>query len=89
MVLIGGGAGSGKTLLAGQIAQLLPDCRLICTDDYFFTDGTRGAYLRGYVKPGRYLDFGDPESIDQERLWADVEAETREGGVVVLEGLTL
>ncbi|MER7761577.1 hypothetical protein [Streptomyces sp. NPDC097619] len=68
LLLIGGGAGSGKTTLARTLATHLPGAGLIHLDDCFHADTYSAPTVPRLDGPGRVIDFSDPRSLDPAKI---------------------
>ncbi len=88
LVTLTGGAGAGKTTLAGALAASASGAPALVLhgDDYYFTTPERGVWAADGAGVPR-LDVGDPRSVDVERLGRDAAAAFTEADVVVVEGL--
>ncbi|MFH8382372.1 uridine kinase [Kitasatospora sp. NPDC018058] len=90
LVTLTGGAGAGKTTLAGALAVVAGPgpVRVLHGDDYYFAEPGCG---RGVWAPDEggapRLDMGDPRSVDEGRLAVDVDAALGEARVVIVDGL--
>jgi uridine kinase len=82
LVTLTGGAGAGKTTIAGALAA-----SVVHLDDYYpFADGDRGVWVSDGSGTPR-LDVGDPRSIDFVGVDAAVDKALGGSAVVVVEGL--
>ncbi|MGW6706112.1 uridine kinase family protein [Streptomyces sp. NPDC054956] len=69
ILLIGGGAGSGKTALARTLANTMPGAALVHLDSCFHSDpGLAPSVPRLDGKPGRLVDFSEPRALDNARI---------------------
>ncbi|MCX5206043.1 zeta toxin family protein [Streptomyces sp. NBC_00237] len=87
LLLIGGGAGSGKTTLARAVAQESRDAGLVHLDLFYHQDPARApsvARLDG--QPGRVVDFSDPRALDLARIDAALGAQASVP-LVIVEGI--
>ncbi|WP_326682140.1 uridine kinase family protein [Streptomyces sp. NBC_01237] len=87
VLLIGGGAGSGKTTVATEVAMTRPGTRVVHLDHCFHTDRGRAPLVPAINRPGLVINYSDPDSIDwgcvQDSMDAAVCPDTR---ILVVEG---
>ncbi|MFJ9691538.1 uridine kinase [Kitasatospora sp. NPDC101183] len=88
LLTLTGGAGAGKTTLAGALVASAGEgpASVLHGDDYYFTTPGRGIWARDEAGIAR-LDVGDPRSVDMERLDADTDAALAVAPVVIVDGL--
>lgn len=88
LLTLTGGAGAGKTTLAGALAATAAEgpVRVLHGDDYWHVEPGRGVWAPDETGTPR-LDVGDPRSIDGERLDADLGAALAVTPIVIVEGL--
>ncbi|MGK4585790.1 uridine kinase family protein [Kitasatospora sp. HPMI-4] len=88
LLTLTGGAGAGKTTLAGALVSsaVQGPASVLHGDDYYFTAPERGIWARDEAGVPR-LDVGDPGSVDIERLDADTDAALATTPVVIVDGL--
>ncbi|MFD7026543.1 uridine kinase [Streptomyces sp. NPDC059917] len=86
ILLIGGGAGSGKTALAYTLAATMSGAALVHLDSCFHRNpGLSPSVPRLDGKPGRLVDFSDPRSLDHARIERAL-AEHATSPLVIVEG---
>ncbi|MEV7617070.1 zeta toxin family protein [Streptomyces sp. NPDC089799] len=86
ILLIGGGAGSGKTALAHALADIVPGTALVHLDSCYHSDpGLAPSVPRLDGQPGRVVDFSDPRALDTARI-KTVLAEHVNAPLVIVEG---
>ncbi|MFF2197559.1 uridine kinase [Streptomyces sp. NPDC058157] len=86
ILLIGGGAGSGKTALARALADVLPGAAVLHLDSCFHTDPTLAPSVPRLNGTGRVVDFSNPRSLDPDRIESAL-AGHAEAPLVILEGV--
>lgn len=87
LLTLTGGAGAGKTTLAGTLAAQRDAVTVLHLDDYYhFAEPGRGSWIPDESGTPR-LDVGDPHSIDFARLNTDTAAALATWAVVIVEGL--
>ncbi|MBT2452485.1 hypothetical protein J7F03_36630 [Streptomyces sp. ISL-43] len=64
LLLIGGGAGSGKTALARALADVVPGAALVHLDSCYHRDPDLAPSVPRFDGPGRVVDFSDPLALD-------------------------
>lgn len=67
-LLIGGGAGSGKTALARALADAVPGPALVHLDSCYHRDPDLAPSVPRFDGPGRVVDFSDPLALDSARI---------------------
>ncbi|MFJ2745446.1 uridine kinase [Streptomyces sp. NPDC087440] len=89
LLLIGGGAGSGKTSLACAVAQQLPGTGLVHLDLCYHQDTARAPSVpRLDGHPGRAVDFSDPLALDSDRIEAALAEHADAGALLtIVEGI--
>lgn len=85
ILLIGGGAGSGKTALARALADTLPGAGLIHLDACYHSDPDLAPSVPRFDGPGRVVDFSDPLALDSARIETAL-AEQAAAPLVIVEG---
>lgn len=86
ILLIGGGAGSGKTALARALADTRPGTALVHLDSCYHSDpGLAPSVPRLDGRPGRVVDFSDPRALDTARIKAAL-AEHSDTPLLIVEG---
>ncbi|MCX5205800.1 zeta toxin family protein [Streptomyces sp. NBC_00237] len=71
LLLIGGGAGSGKTSLARAVAQQVPGTGVVHLDSCYHQDVALAPSVpRLDGVPGRIVDFSNPQALDPVRISA-------------------
>lgn len=68
ILLIGGGAGSGKTALAHALADTVPGAVPIHLDACYHSDPDLAPSVPRFDGPGRVVDFSDPIALDSGRI---------------------
>ncbi|MFJ6998871.1 uridine kinase [Streptomyces albidoflavus] len=88
LLTLTGGAGAGKTTLAAALVEAAPigPVRVLHGDDYYVDGPERGVWVPDEEGVSR-LDVGDPRSVDEARLAAEVAEALADGSVVIVEGL--
>lgn len=86
ILLIGGGAGSGKTSLARALAQDVPGAHLVHLDQCYHTDPRLAPNVPRFEGPGRAVDFSDPASLDPTRIKAAMDAAPN-ASLTIIEGV--
>jgi uridine kinase len=89
VLLIAGGAGSGKTHLARALAQNAPGTQLIHLDLCYHTDPDLAPSVPRFDGPGRVVDFSDPAALDPVRIKAAMDAASaaRNTPLIIVEGV--
>ncbi|WP_407842159.1 uridine kinase (plasmid) [Streptomyces sp. DSM 116496] len=85
LLLIGGGAGSGKTVLARALAEAVPNAALVHLDLCYYSDPDVAPSVPRFDGPGRVVDFSDPLALDPARIRAAL-AEHADAALVIVEG---
>ncbi|MEU3317422.1 zeta toxin family protein [Streptomyces sp. NPDC006662] len=86
ILLIGGGAGSGKTSLARALADTMPGTALVHLDSCYHSDPRLAPSVpRLDGHPGRMVAYSDPRALDTARIKAAL-AEHRHAPLVIVEG---
>ncbi|MFB7468256.1 uridine kinase [Streptomyces sp. NPDC056224] len=86
VLLIGGGAGSGKTALARALAEAVPGAALVHLDLCYHSDPALAPSVPRLDGPGRVVDFSDPLALDPARIKAAL-AEHADAPIVIVEGI--
>ncbi|MET9677759.1 AAA family ATPase [Streptomyces sp. NPDC006482] len=86
ILLIGGGAGSGKTDLARSLAKEIPGAGVVHLDLCYHTDPALAPTVPRFDGEGRVVDFSNPEALDTARIEAAVSA-VDEASLIVVEGI--
>jgi nicotinamide/nicotinate riboside kinase len=87
-VIIGlsGCSNSGKTTLATQLSRILPNCKMITQDEYFYHESTG---LVEYISDLKMYNYDVINSIDMKKLAQDLNSLLFECDFIVLEGFLL
>lgn len=85
ILLIGGGAGSGKTALARALADSVPGAALVHLDSCYHRDPDLAPSVPRFDGPGRVVDFSDPLALDPVRIETAI-AEHSTAPLVIVEG---
>ncbi|MFE5535930.1 zeta toxin family protein [Streptomyces sp. NPDC056492] len=85
ILLIGGGAGSGKTALARALADSVPGAALVHLDACYHRDPDLAPSVPRFDGPGRVVDFSNPLALDSARIKAAL-AEHATAPLVIVEG---
>ncbi|KIF05692.1 hypothetical protein PL81_12090 [Streptomyces sp. RSD-27] len=85
MLLIGGGAGSGKTALARALAEAVPGAALVHLDSCYHTDPDLAPSVPRFDGQGRVVDFSDPLALDSARIKTAL-AQHATAPLVIVEG---
>lgn len=85
ILLIGGGAGSGKTALARALADTMPGAALVHLDSCYHSDPDLAPSVPRFDGPGRVVDFSDPLALDSARIKTAL-AEHAAAPLVIMEG---
>ncbi|MGW1767601.1 uridine kinase family protein [Streptomyces sp. NPDC002073] len=87
LLLIGGGAGSGKTSLARALAENIPGAGLVHLDLCYHQDVDLAPSIpRLDGQPGHAIDFSDPQALDSARIKAALAAHAG-APLVIVEGI--
>ncbi|KOU40719.1 hypothetical protein ADK55_31280 [Streptomyces sp. WM4235] len=86
ILLIGGGAGSGKTALAKALADTVPGAALVHLDSCYHRDPDLAPSLPRFDGPGRVVDFSDPLALDSDRIKAALAGHAA-APLVIVEGI--
>ncbi|MGV9275662.1 uridine kinase family protein [Streptomyces griseosporeus] len=86
VLLIGGGAGSGKSELAKGLAAADPGLAVVHLDDFYHSDPDAGVTVEKLDGTGLVLDRAHPGSLDLGRALAAVDR-ARAARAVVVEGV--
>jgi uridine kinase len=87
LLLIGGGAGSGKSSLARALAEIVPGAGLVHLDLCYHQDvGLAPSVPRLDGQPGRAVDFSNPKALDPARIEAAVAAHAG-APLIIVEGV--
>ncbi|MFZ3494850.1 uridine kinase family protein [Streptomyces sp. 5.8] len=85
ILLIGGGAGCGKTALARALADSVPGAALVHLDSCYHRDPDLAPSVPRFDGPGRVVDFSDPLALDRVRIETAI-AEHSTAPLVIVEG---
>ncbi|MFE3610328.1 uridine kinase family protein [Streptomyces goshikiensis] len=85
VLLIGGGAGSGKTALARCLADQVPGAALVHLDSCYHRDPGLAPSVPRFDGPGRVVDFSDPQALDTALIKTAL-AEHADAPLVIVEG---
>ena len=86
LLTLAGGAGSGKSTIARELAAEIPGLAVIHLDDCYHDDPRLAPTVDNYDGGGQIVNFSHPRSIDLARV--DVKlAECAEADLVLVEGL--
>jgi uridine kinase len=85
-LLIGGGAGAGKSELAKGLVAAEPELAVVHLDDFYHRDPDAGVTVEKLDGTGRVLDRAHPGSLDLARALAAVDR-ARADRAVVVEGV--
>ncbi|WP_217231326.1 uridine kinase family protein [Streptomyces anulatus] len=85
LLVLAGGAGSGKTTLAESLAAEHPRSALLHLDRYVHTQPERAPLTPSVLGTGEVIDFSDPRSIDWGRVHQAIAAASAEE-LLVVEG---
>ncbi|WP_331746680.1 zeta toxin family protein (plasmid) [Streptomyces halstedii] len=84
VLLIGGGAGSGKTTLATEVAQATPATQVVHLDHCFHTDADRAPVVPAINRAGVVINYSEPGAIDWQRVQDALDTAGRPGTQVLL-----
>ncbi|MFZ3551713.1 uridine kinase family protein [Streptomyces sp. 4.24] len=85
LLLIGGGAGSGKTALARALADTMPGTALVHLDSCYHRDPDLAPSVPRFDGPGRVVDFSDPLALDSARIKTAL-GDHADAPLVIVEG---
>ncbi|GAA3064360.1 hypothetical protein GCM10020254_05350 [Streptomyces goshikiensis] len=85
ILLISGGAGSGKTALARALGEAVPGAALVHLDLCYHSDPDLAPSVPRLDRPGRVLDFSDPLALDPARIKTALAAHA-DAPLVIVEG---
>ncbi|WP_331739903.1 hypothetical protein OG590_39300 (plasmid) [Streptomyces goshikiensis] len=85
ILLIGGGAGSGKTALARALGEAVPGAALVHLDLCYHSDPDLAPSVPRLDGPGRVIDFSDPLALDPARIKTALAAHA-DAPLVIVEG---
>jgi len=85
LLALAGGAGSGKSTIARELAAQVPGIGLIHLDDCYHHDPALAPSVPAFDGSGRIVNFSDPASIDPARVDAAI-ARHQAAAVIVVEG---
>lgn len=68
VLALGGGAGSGKTTLANEVARALPGTRVVHLDSCFHTTPDRAPVVPAIKGAGFVINYSDPQAMDWDRV---------------------
>ncbi len=85
ILLIGGGAGSGKTALARALGEAVPGAALVHLDLCYHSDPDLAPSVPRLDGPGRVVDFSDPLALDPARIKTALAAHAA-APLVIVEG---
>ncbi|MFD6888067.1 uridine kinase [Streptomyces sp. NPDC059957] len=85
VLLIGGGAGSGKTTLAHTLAKAVPQAGLVHLDLCYYSGPDDAPSVPRFDGPGRLVDFSDPHALDPALIRAAL-AQHADAALVIVEG---
>jgi uridine kinase len=86
LLALAGGAGSGKSSIARELAAQVPGIGLVHLDDCYHRDPDLAPSVPAFDGSGRIVNFSDPASIDPVRVEVAI---ARHAGakVIVVEGI--
>ncbi|MFE6185482.1 uridine kinase [Streptomyces sp. NPDC056465] len=73
VLALGGGAGSGKTTLAEQVAKALPGAQVVHLDGCFHTAHDRAPVVPAIKGCGFVIDYSNPLALDWDRVQQSVD----------------
>ncbi|MER6390661.1 zeta toxin family protein [Streptomyces sp. NPDC001523] len=85
ILLIGGGAGCGKTALATALADTMPGAAVVHLDSCYHRDPDLAPSVPRFDGPGRVVDFSDPLALDNDRIEAALAGHAA-APLVIVEG---
>jgi uridine kinase len=85
LLALAGGAGSGKSTIARELAAQVPGIGLVHLDDCYHHDPGLAPSVPAFDGSGRIVNFSDPASIDPARVEAAI-ARHAGAAVIVVEG---
>ncbi|MFG2774996.1 uridine kinase [Streptomyces sp. NPDC048350] len=86
VLLIGGGAGSGKTHLARELAQTFPGTQLIHLDLCYHTDPAQAPTVPSFDGPTPVVDFSNPAALDLDRIEGAMDSAAT-APLIIVEGI--
>ncbi|MFE0654012.1 uridine kinase [Streptomyces sp. NPDC059534] len=86
VLLIGGGAGSGKTDLARALAAANPGTHVVHLDLCYHTDPTLAPTVPRFDREGCIVDFSNPDALDTARINAAMAAADN-APMIIVEGI--
>ncbi|MCX5078651.1 zeta toxin family protein [Streptomyces sp. NBC_00513] len=86
VLLIGGGAGSGKTALARALAENIPGAGLIHLDLCYHNDPNLAPSVPRFDGPGRVVDFSNPAALDLARIRTALDHQS-DAALIIVEGI--
>ena len=86
LLMLAGGAGSGKSTIARELAAELPGLAVVHLDDCYHDNPRLAPTVDNYDGGGQIVNFSHPESIDLARVDAKL-AEYADADLILIEGL--
>ena len=86
LLALAGGAGSGKSTIARELAAEIPGLAVIHLDDCYHDDPRLAPTVDDFDGGGQIVNFSHPESIDVARVDAKF-AECTDADLILVEGL--
>lgn len=85
ILAVGGGAGAGKSTVAEAVAARLSGSVVLHLDEYYHTDVAAAPSVARFDGAGRIVNLSHPDSIDEDRLKAELDRH-RETSLLIVEG---